>query len=84
MTNQQKILKYLEKDAKLTPKNIADALSLPIHEVEKVIHDGEQDGTILGYSALVDWDKTGGETVSAVKMCIRDRGSYARQLCNRK
>ena len=72
------ILKVLEKDAKLTPEQIATMLNLDASEVRNEISDMEKSGIILGYNTVVDWEKTDRETVSAmidVKLTPqRDRG----------
>ncbi len=60
------ILKLLESDGRLAPETIAAMLGLPAEEVQKKIADYEKSGTIVGYQALVDWDKTDREIVSAV------------------
>ena len=72
------ILKVLEKDAKLTPEQIATMLNLDASEVRNEISEMEKSGIILGYNTVVDWEKTDRETVSAmidVKLTPqRDRG----------
>ena len=60
------ILKLLENDAKLTPAQIAVMLEIPLDEVESHINELENNGTILGYKAVVDWEKTDKESVSAM------------------
>ncbi len=82
------ILKLLESDCRLTPKTIADMLALPEEEVVAAIKQYEENGTIVGYKALVDWDKTDREIVSAViELKVtpqRDRGfdKIAEKLLN--
>lgn len=66
MKKNEKILKYLEQNAHFTAKNIADALNMDVAEVEKIIEAYEQDGTILAYKALINWDKTPRDYVSAI------------------
>ena len=60
------ILKLLEADAKLTPEQISVMLDLPIDCVKTHISELEANGTILGYKAVVDWEKTDKESVSAM------------------
>ena len=60
------ILKLLEKDGKLTAKQIAAMTGYGEPEVAEAIKRYEADGTILQYTALVDWDKTGEEMVTAL------------------
>ena len=52
------ILKLLENDARLSPEQIAIMLDLDVDTVKKEIKDFEKDGTILGYKAIIDWEKT--------------------------
>ena len=72
------ILRLLEEDAKLTPKQIAVMLALDEETVKKEIEEFEENGTILGYRTVVDWEKTERESVTAmidVKLTPqRDRG----------
>lgn len=60
------VLKLLEKDARLTAKQIAAMVGKEEAEVEAIIAKYEADGTILGYNALVDWGKTEKEAISAI------------------
>ena len=60
------ILKLLESDARLTPEQIAVMLACDVEAVKREIAAFEQDGTILGYKAIVDWEKTDRESVSAM------------------
>ena len=73
-----KILKLLEKDARLTPEQISIMLDCKKEDVEKAINSLEQNGTILGYNTVIDWEKTEIESVTAmieVKLTPqRDRG----------
>lgn len=72
------ILKLLEKDARLSAAQIATMLDLDESTVRAEIATMEQNGVILGYNTVVDWEKTDRETVSAmidVKLTPqRDRG----------
>ena len=72
------ILRLLEEDAKLTPTQIAVMLALDEEAVKKEIEEFEDNGTILGYRTVVDWEKTERESVTAmidVKLTPqRDRG----------
>ncbi len=60
------ILKLLENDAKLTPEQISVMLDLPLDEVKACIDEFERNATILGYKAVVDWEKTDRESVTAM------------------
>ena len=61
-----KILALLEKDATLTAKQIAVMLGLEEDEVARRIKQYEEDNTILGYRAIVNWENTDRELVSAI------------------
>ena len=61
-----KILQLLENDGRLSPAQIAVMLGREEDEVKETIKKLEDEGVILGYKALVDWDKTDREYVSAV------------------
>ena len=73
-----KILKALEDNATLTPEQLAIMMGKETGEIKDLIKKYESDGVILGYKAMIDWDKTDREYVTAlieVKMTPqRDRG----------
>lgn len=60
------ILKLLEQDGRLTAEQLALMCDKEVGDVKKQIEAYEHDGVILGYKALVDWDKTDREYVSAL------------------
>ena len=64
MKNQ--ILKMLENDAKLTNEQLSILLDMPLENVKACIEELEQNGTILGYKTIVDWEKTERESVTAM------------------
>ncbi len=53
------ILEILEKDARLTPKEIAAMLSLDEKEIEKKIAAYEEQGIILGYKTVINKELLG-------------------------
>ena len=73
-----KILKALEDNAKLTPEQLAVMFNKEQGDIKELIRKYEAEGVILGYKAMIDWDKTDREYVTAlieVKMTPqRDRG----------
>ena len=73
-----KILTLLEKDGRLTAEQIALMLKKETGDIKKAIAKYESDGVILGYQAMIDWDKTDREYASAVielkVVPQRDRG----------
>lgn len=60
------LLDKLQKDARCPVNDLAAETSLPVKEVEARIAAWEADGTILGYQAVVDPEKSGHEEVVAV------------------
>ncbi len=72
------ILRLLENDSKLTAEQIAIMLDMDVQDIKNEIAEYEENGTILGYKTIVDWEKTDKESVTAmidVKLTPqRDRG----------
>ncbi|MBQ8339622.1 MAG: Lrp/AsnC family transcriptional regulator [Clostridia bacterium] len=72
------ILKLLEENATLTHEQLALMCNKETGDIKRMIEDYEQEGIILGYKTMIDWDKTDREYVSAlieVKITPqRDRG----------
>ncbi|MEA4890250.1 MAG: Lrp/AsnC family transcriptional regulator [Clostridiaceae bacterium] len=66
MGKNEEILSLLERNARLSAADIAVMLGLPAGEVEKVIDDLEQNKVILGYGALINWEKTAAAPVTAL------------------
>ncbi|MBR2907385.1 MAG: Lrp/AsnC family transcriptional regulator [Clostridia bacterium] len=73
-----KLLQILEEDASLTPEQLALMLDKEEGDIKRMIRTYEENGVILGYKTLIDWDKTDREYVTAlieVKLVPqRDRG----------
>lgn len=59
------ILKLLEEDCRYTPAQIAAMTGKTEEEVIAVIKKCEEDHIITGYTALVDWNRTDVESVTA-------------------
>ncbi len=72
------LLKLLEDDARLTTEQLSVMLDAPVDDVREQMDKLENDGVILGYKAVIDWEKTDREYVTAmidVKLSPqRDRG----------
>jgi DNA-binding Lrp family transcriptional regulator len=62
----EEILEILEKNSKATAEQIAVMLDKPLKEVEAAIKKYEEDNVIVGYSTLINWDKTQKEKVTAL------------------
>ena len=60
------ILKMLEKDSKLTAKQIATALGSDEADIRELIDGYEADNVIMKYTALIDYDKLSEERVTAM------------------
>lgn len=75
---KSKVLSLVESDARLTKERIAVMLDRPVDIIAKAIEELENEGVVLGYKALVDWDKTDREYVTAlIELKVtpqRDRG----------
>ena len=75
---EKNLLKLLEDDARLTTDQLAVMLDTNKDEVTKTMDKLEKEGIILGYKAVIDWEKTDREYVTAmidVKLSPqRDRG----------
>lgn len=74
----KKLLKLLEKDAHLTAEELALLCDKEVGDIKAMIDEYEKNGVILGYTAVVDWDKTDNEYVNAlIELKVipqRDRG----------
>lgn len=62
----EEILALLEQDGRLRPEEIATRLGRDVEEVRQMISKLEQDKVILGYKALINWEKLGGNGVTAI------------------
>lgn len=75
---RSKVLSLVEGDARLTNERMAVMLDRSTEEIAGIIEELENEGVILGYKALVDWDKTDKEYVTAlIELKVtpqRDRG----------
>ena len=60
------LLKLLEKDCRATPDQLAAMMGVPTEQVRSEIAALEKDNVILGYNAMIDWDRTGEELVTAM------------------
>ena len=73
-----KLLKLLEENGRLTAEELAVMLGKETGDIKKMVDEYERSGVILGYQAMVDWDKTDREYVSAlIELKVtpqRDRG----------
>lgn len=61
-----KLLKLLDSNARLTDEQLAAMLNISEDEVRAQIAKLEKDGAIRAYKAVVDWDKTDRNCVTAI------------------
>ena len=61
-----RLLELLEEDCRQSTAQLAARANMTQEEVRKEIAELEQDGTILGYQAIVDWDRVKRENVTAL------------------
>ena len=63
--NKEKLLRLIDDNAKLTNEQLAVMLGEDAQDVAQTIAGYEKQGVIRGYKALIDWDQTGRNLVSA-------------------
>lgn len=66
MTREEKILRLLEQNARLTPAQIAAMLDEDEETIAATIERLEKDHIILGHTTLINWEKFGYEGVTAM------------------
>ncbi|MBI2829628.1 MAG: Lrp/AsnC family transcriptional regulator [Chloroflexi bacterium] len=62
----KEILKILENDSRVSPKQISTMTGTPEPEVTRLIKQAEDDRTILKYKTVINWDRAGDEHVWAL------------------
>lgn len=62
----EEILEILEKNSRLSNEQIAAMSGKTADEVEAAIKDYENKNVIAGYTALINWENTGMEKVTAL------------------
>lgn len=62
----EEILEILEKNSRYTAEQIAVMTGKSLAEVEAAIAAYEKENVIVGYTALVNWEKTDKENVTAL------------------
>ncbi len=60
------LLELLEQDCTQSHAQLAAQAGMTEQEVKQELERMEKDGTILGYQAIIDWDKVKRETVTAL------------------
>lgn len=62
----EEVLKILEKDARITPEQIATMTGKSVSEVRDSIKQAENNRTIVKYKTMINWEKAGKEEVHAL------------------
>ena len=62
----KQFLKLLEKDAHLSHEELALMCEKEVGDIKRMIDEYEKSGIILGYTTVIDWDKTDTEYVNAL------------------
>ena len=62
----EKLLELLEQDCTMSVEQMAAAAGVSVAEAKAAIQTYEEDRTILGYQAIIDWDRVRKETVTAL------------------
>lgn len=76
MLDTGKLLKLIAENAKLTNAQLAAMMGAQEQEVADAIASLEKEGIIKGYKALIDWDKTDRNLVSArIEIKVIPKGS---------
>ncbi|HBL84254.1 MAG: AsnC family transcriptional regulator [Clostridiales bacterium GWF2_38_85] len=63
---EKRLLHLLSEDSRLTAEKLAVMLDKDEGDIKAMIEKYEQDGVIIGYRTVIDWDKTDYEYVSAL------------------
>ncbi len=85
---KERILSYLEQNARMSHGDIATMLGISEAEVSEIVKECEADGTIMNYKTIIDWEKAGKSSVTALielkTIPQRDKGfdSVAERVCN--
>ena len=61
-----KLLRLLEQDCTMTPEQLASMADMTVEDVRAQRKEYEEEKFILGYQAIVDWDRTERESVTAL------------------
>lgn len=60
------VLRLLEENARMKDEEIAEILAIPVDRVREIIKKFEDDGVILKYKTIVDWEKVQEDFVYAL------------------
>ena len=63
---EEKILRLMEKNSRISVKDLAVMLGISEIDAANTIADLEKKNVICGYNTIIDWDKTSEEKVTAL------------------
>lgn len=63
---EEKILRLIEKNSRISIKDVAVMLGISEVEAANTIADLEKNNVICGYNTIINWDKTSEEKVTAL------------------
>ena len=69
----EKLLRLLDTNARLTDAQLAAMLDCTEEEIKKKLTALEREGIVRGYKAVIDWEKTGEEHLTADSRKSRNR-----------
>ncbi len=84
---KQKILTYLSQDGRMTAEQLSKMLGCEEKTVRDIINGACRNGELLSFGAMVNWEKAGKESVTALvelkTVPVRDRGfdAVAERIC---
>lgn len=61
----RQILEILAQEGPVEPSEIATRLNVSVAEVESALHQAQADGILLGYRALINWEKSDTDKIYA-------------------
>ncbi len=61
----RRILEIVEREGPLPAQEIATRLDMPVAEVEQFLQEAREQGVLLHYSALINWEKSEAEKIYA-------------------
>ena len=62
----EKLLELLEQDCTMSIEQMAAAAGMPVDAAKAAIKKYEDERIVLGYKAIIDWDRVRKETVTAL------------------
>ena len=67
---KEQILSILTADSRKSFRTIANELKISTTTVSRIVKDLENDGVIIGYSTMIDWNKLGYESTLCILVSI--------------